>query len=84
MPPNARTSESEARYTGQVRLPASPRGAPVVHSSSLTLAMNGVVSAPRVGGSFPWSLRSAKHSAERTLRIDQAFASQPARLEELR
>jgi hypothetical protein len=78
LPQNARTAESEARYTGQVHLPASPRGRPAVHSASLTLAMNGVVSAPRAGGSFPWRLRRSQHAAERTLRIERAFAAQPA------
>jgi hypothetical protein len=84
MPPNARTSASEARYTGEVRLPAD-RGTPVIHTTSLALRMNGVVSAPGVvRTSLPWSLRSSRLSGQRTLRVDQAFASQPARLEGLR
>jgi hypothetical protein len=69
MPANARTSESDARFEGWIRLgPDEPR-APVSCGSSMTLRMHGVSTAPGVAESVAWSVRSSvvvRRSAHRS------------------
>ena len=55
MPPRAQTSKAEGLLEGTIRLDRGSR--PSLCTSSLSLSLNGVVSAPQGTESVPWSLR---------------------------
>lgn len=75
LPQNARTAESEARYAGEIRLSREKGGAPVAFSSNLDLSMQGVVPAPRVASSVPWSFQRSQISDQQTQRVESTFVS---------
>ncbi len=66
-----RTSESEARLRGEIRLPAEPEGGPIVYSSNLALRMDGVVGSPGSSQTFPWTVRSQKLANQRTRLVER-------------
>jgi hypothetical protein len=73
LPENARTSDSRARYGGEIRLSAN--GAPVGFSSNLEMSVQGVVPAPRVAHSVPWSFQRSQLSDQQSLPVESVLVS---------
>lgn len=64
MPRNTRTAMSDASYSGELRLGATPRQQS--HVSNLVIDMNGAVVKSGVASPFPFELRSSKLVRQRT------------------
>jgi len=75
LPENARTAGSQARYAGEIRLSRDPGGSPVAFSSNLDMSVQGVVPAPRVASSVPWSFQRLQISEQQTQRVESTFVS---------
>ena len=75
LPENARTAGSRARYAGEIRLSRDPAGSPVTFSSNLDMSLQGVVPAPRVASSVPWSFQRSQISDQQTRRVESTLVS---------